>query len=84
MERRVCPTKAHWSHNNLVYTKRQKAIYADRKHETTFVSLYSNDLSFCIPSIQITDMHLTVFAYRPPFELQAHFYSLNCDLNSGY
>ena len=43
----LCPTKAHKSEkdgglgigifksNILVYTKRQKAIYADRKHETT-------------------------------------------------
>ena len=34
-EWRVCLTKAHRRHNNLVYTKRQKDIYEDRKHETT-------------------------------------------------
>ena len=36
-EGRVCLTKAHRRHNNLVYTKRQKDIYEDRKHETTYM-----------------------------------------------
>ena len=34
-ERRVCLTKAHRRHNHLVYTKRQKDICEDRKHEIT-------------------------------------------------
>ena len=38
-EGRVCLTKAHRRHNNLVYTKRQKDIYEDRKHETTRLEL---------------------------------------------
>ena len=38
---RVCLTKAHRRHNNLVYMKRQKGIYADRKHVTTNLLLVS-------------------------------------------
>ena len=33
---RVCLSKAHRRHNNLMYTKRQKDIFEDRKHETTW------------------------------------------------